>query len=864
MSNTFSTPKVVTTLNQSRLDYNTSITSVLDNFASAGQPNPASIVTDGGSGLRTGMLWYKSGADPLDGQGRLFVYNGSQFTRDGISTYKMANATIANSAAAAGTIAYGDLVLVGGDNLFMVNSANNAITRVGSDAITLSGLNSTQFLRRDIDSNTTGNVTFSGSGYVTLPKGSNANRPGTATSGMFRFNTDSSVFEGYDGVEWGEIGGGGAFTDDASYVYYNGGLNVGIGTATPDTDFQVTGSGTLLKLQSNAADTQGVTLRVHQTDTTITSGQSYGGIEWEGNDVGGTGVRGYLKGYGAGADGEFSLRMATQGSGASAPVDYFYLSSSGNVGLKVANPNTTLAVSGNVSFTGGDITLFNTSDGYLALGTNKSEDIRITSLGLFGVGTNNPDVGLHYRGNQPKLRIESNNSLDTSFGTEEIGRLEWEGTRSTNFNVGASIRVRQDGTWSTVDDWFSPTAMEFYTQDSSGSEITSPRMTITNKGNVGVGVSVPMSTFEVYGNVAANAFMVDGSNISNVWVNSNDYATLLAARSNDYATLLTAQSNDYATYTTLTSDYKANDYATLLAARSNDYATLLTAQSNDYATYTTLASDYKANDYATLLAARSNDYATLLTAQSNDYATYTTLTSDYKANDYATLLTAQSNDYATYTTLTSEYKANDYATLLAARSNDYATYTTLVSEYKANDYATLLATRSNDYATLLTAQSNDYASYITLNTRINTVQSNVSSIDTSLLTPSSNNTGYVGNASYTYSSGAFYGLSSVNLSVSGSVTEQVYAISGTTPVLEPDNGTIQTWTLTGDSTPTDGLSSGQYLILHIYDGTSYSITWPSVVWVGGSAPVLDPSNITIIMLWKVDSTIYGSNLGSAY
>ena len=785
MSNTFSTPKVVTTLNQSRLDYNTSITSVLDNFASAGQPNPASVVTDGGSGLRTGMLWYKSGADPLDGQGRLFVYNGSQFTRDGISTYKMANATIANSAAAAGTIAYGDLVLVGGDNLFMVNSANNAITRVGSDAITLSGLNSTQFLRRDIDSNTTGNVTFSGSGYVTLPKGSNANRPGTATSGMFRFNTDSSVFEGYDGVEWGEIGGGGAFTDDASYVYYNGGLNVGIGTATPDTDFQVTGSGTLLKLQSNTADTQGVTLRVHQTDTTITSGQSYGGIEWEGNDVGGTGVRGYLKGYGAGADGEFSLRMATQGSGASAPVDYFYLSSSGNVGLKVANPNTTLSVSGNVSFTGGDITLFNTSDGYLALGTNKSESVIITSLGLFGVGTNNPDVGLHYRGDQPKLRIESNNSLDTSFGTEEIGRLEWEGTRSTNFNVGASIRVRQDGTWSTVDDWFSPTAMEFYTQDSSGSEITSPRMTITNKGNVGVNVSTPMSTFEVYGNVAANAFMVDGSNISNVWVNSNDYAT----------------------YTTLSGEFAANDYATLLAARANDYST------------------------------------------------YTALQGEFAANDYTT-----------YTALQGEFAANDYATLLAAQSNDYSTYTTLQGEFAANDYATLLAAQSNDYATLLTAQSNDYASYITLNTNIDTVQSNVSSIsiDTSALTPSSNNTGYVGNASYTYSSGAFYGLSSVNFSVSGSVTEQVYAISGTPPVLEPDNGTIQTWTLTGNSTPTDGLSSGQYLILHIYDGTSYSITWPSVVWVGGSAPVLDPSNVTIIMLWKVSSTIYGTNLGSAY
>jgi len=50
---------------------------------------------------------------------------------------------------------------------------------------------------------------FTGTGAVALPDGTQAQRPGTPLTGMLRFNTDLDSFEGYDGVEWGEIGGGG-------------------------------------------------------------------------------------------------------------------------------------------------------------------------------------------------------------------------------------------------------------------------------------------------------------------------------------------------------------------------------------------------------------------------------------------------------------------------------------------------------------------------------------------------------------------------------------------------------------------------------------------------------------------------------
>ena len=35
------------------------------------------------------------------------------------------------------------------------------------------------------------------------------NRPETPEIGMFRFNTTANTFEGYDGTQWGPIGGGG-------------------------------------------------------------------------------------------------------------------------------------------------------------------------------------------------------------------------------------------------------------------------------------------------------------------------------------------------------------------------------------------------------------------------------------------------------------------------------------------------------------------------------------------------------------------------------------------------------------------------------------------------------------------------------
>jgi len=103
------------------------------------------------------------------------------------------------------------------------------------------------------------------------------------------------------------------------------------------------------------------------------------------------------------------------------------------------------------------------------------------------------------------------------------------------------------------------------------------------------------------------------------------------------------------------------------------------------------------------------------------------------------------------------------------------------------------------------------------------------------------------------------------LTINDGYTEEVFAVSGTTPALSPTNGSIQTWTLTANSTPTAGTwVDGQSITLMVDDGTTYTVTWTSlaVTWktAGGTAPTLATSGYTVITLWKVGTTIYGAVL----
>ena len=110
-----------------------------------------------------------------------------------------------------------------------------------------------------------GNVSLTGTGYIQLPSGTDAQRPGSPAEGMLRWNDTSNVFEGYDGSAWGAIGGGVEVSSSAPsnsvegdlwydsddgrlFVYYNDGATTQWVDASPigtPTDLVVEGTTTL-------------------------------------------------------------------------------------------------------------------------------------------------------------------------------------------------------------------------------------------------------------------------------------------------------------------------------------------------------------------------------------------------------------------------------------------------------------------------------------------------------------------------------------------------------------------------------------------------------------------------------------------
>ena len=91
-------------------------------------------------------------------------------------------------------------------------------------------------------------------------------------------------------------------------------------------------------------------------------------------------------------------------------------------------------------------------------------------------------------------------------------------------------------------------------------------------------------------------------------------------------------------------------------------------------------------------------------------------------------------------------------------------------------------------------------------------------------------------------------------------------ITGNT-ALNAGNGTVQRWVLSGNVNITDSLNEGESVTLVIDDGSGRLIDWDysslNIEWVGGSAPTLDTTNETIVVIWKLNSTLYGVSPGVA-
>ena len=77
--------------------------------------------------------------------------------------------------------------------------------------------------------------------------------------------------------------------------------------------------------------------------------------------------------------------------------------------------------------------------------------------------------------------------------------------------------------------------------------------------------------------------------------------------------------------------------------------------------------------------------------------------------------------------------------------------------------------------------------------------------------------------------------------------ENAYNLTGT--ALDPSNGTLQYKTLSGNTTFTESFVDGESITLMIDDGSSYTVTWPTMTWASGSAPTLATTGYTTVVLW---------------
>ena len=97
---------------------------------------------------------------------------------------------------------------------------------------------------------------------------------------------------------------------------------------------------------------------------------------------------------------------------------------------------------------------------------------------------------------------------------------------------------------------------------------------------------------------------------------------------------------------------------------------------------------------------------------------------------------------------------------------------------------------------------------------------------------------------------------------SNAIVETVYSLTGT--ALDPNNGTTQTKTLSGNVTFTDSLASGESLSLNLTNGSSYTVTWPTTTWItraGDVAPTLTAADT--LVFFKISTTLYGVWIGSS-
>jgi hypothetical protein len=223
---------------------------------------------------------------------------------------------------------------------------------------------------------TSGNASLSATGFFTTAVGTTAQRPGVPVTGMFRFNSSLSKFEGYNGSAWSPVGGGGATISDTA-------------PASPSAG----------DLWWNSSNGQMYTYYNDGTSSQWVVANSF------------TGGSAYLPLTGGTVSGNLTV-AGNVGIGTSSPQKKFVVSNSGAVGMEWSPTDYT----GNMR----QLAYNRNTSAYVALRTEASqhelyiggtEAVRIDGSGNVGIGTSSPSYGVDINGSGQKSAVRIQNSV---------------------------------------------------------------------------------------------------------------------------------------------------------------------------------------------------------------------------------------------------------------------------------------------------------------------------------------------------------------------------------------------------------------------------------------------------------------------
>lgn len=287
-------------------------------------------------------------------------------------------------------------------------------------------------------------------------------------------------------------------------------------------------------------------------------------------------------------------------------------------------------------------------------------------------------------------------------------------------------------------------------------------------------------------------------------------------------------------------------------------AFLITDNGTTRFTFTKSSGNLTATSFTGSLTGNASTASTLQTARTITLSGDVTGSTSFNGGSNVTITTAVANDSHTH----------DFANLTnkTLGTGDYSTTGDIVAG-RGNGSIAMTVTDGYGNANLTFNHQNgvpDSPSAAQSAARIeSSVDSNTASLSFELGNSTTQNTAVALTQvmSLTTSQATF----NVGMDINGFIREEIFTLSGTSGVvLSAANGTIQTHTLTANTSYTDSLANGDSILLMIDDGANRTVTWPAgIVWVNnsGSAPTLATTGYTVISLWHVGGVLYGALVG---